>query len=72
MHWLVPLRQALAVTVWPSVSGPTVRDLAAMPLELVVTAPRLEGDAAAGSLPGDGLAAEGMAVVQRPGPALSR
>ena len=38
MHWLVPLRQALMVAVWPSVSGPTVRALVAMPLELVMAA----------------------------------
>src|SRR5208337_1081957 len=39
MHCEVPLRQAVTVTVWPSERGPTVRDLAASPLELVVTAP---------------------------------
>jgi hypothetical protein len=38
-HWLVPLRQALMVSVWPSVSGPAVRAWVAMPLELVRTAP---------------------------------
>ena len=39
-HWLVPFRQAFEVVCWPSASGPTVRDLDAMPLELVV----LEGE----------------------------
>ncbi len=34
-HWLVPLRQAFMVAVWPSASGPTVSALVAMPLELV-------------------------------------
>src|SRR5580698_2971508 len=35
-HWVVPFRQAFAVDCWPSASGPTARDLEAMPLESVV------------------------------------
>src|ERR1022692_1251778 len=37
-HWLVPLRQAVDEACWPSVSGPTANDLAAMPLPLVMAA----------------------------------
>ena len=35
-HWLVPLRQATEVVCWPPARGPTMRDLVAIPLELVV------------------------------------
>ena len=38
MHWLVPLRQAVAETCWPSASGPTVRILVAMPSAPVMAA----------------------------------
>src|ERR1039458_10142593 len=35
-HWLVPLRQAVMLTVWPSASGAMVRASVAMPAELVI------------------------------------
>src|SRR5258708_23466837 len=38
MHWLVPLRHAVAIVCCPAARGPTLRDLVAMPPSLVVAA----------------------------------
>ena len=72
-HWLVPLRQALMVAVWPSASGPTVSVLVAMPLALVRAAVEPERTMPLPErLPGDGLAGGGKRRWRAPEPGRSR